>query len=100
MSDQQRSFKGAWSGFGQEMLSGARDVASERVDAAYITGFNEAASLCVALVHETTDALLANITGGDLLSPEEQHVLARMTALKGDMEARVRAFLAQADNRS
>lgn len=85
----------AWSGFGRELLDGVRGVASEHEDAAFVKGFNKAASLCVNLVTEATDALLAKITGGELLSPEEQQVLARLTALKADMESQLRGFEAE-----
>lgn len=95
MSDENRSFRAAWDGFGRELLDGVRGVASEQTDAAFINGFKEAASLCLRLVADTIDALLAKITSGGLLSPEEQQVLARLTTLKTDMESELLRYGAE-----
>lgn len=97
MSNEDRTFKGAWDGFGRELLDGVRGVASERVDASFINGFDEAARLCTSLVADEIAALLAKITSGGLLSPEEQQVLARLNALKTDMESQLRGYWAERD---
>lgn len=73
---------------GDVMRTGAGRV----LDNEYADGFNSAANICVSVLSDDIDVLLAKIKSGDYLSDEEQALLSRLTELKAEMEEGLRNF--------
>ncbi|MEE1805232.1 hypothetical protein [Streptomyces sp. BE133] len=73
---------------GDVMRTGAGRV----LDNEYADGFNSAANICVSVLSDAIDGLLAKIKSGDYLSDEEQALLSRLTELKAEMEEGLRNF--------
>ncbi|WAP55057.1 hypothetical protein [Streptomyces sp. S465] len=73
---------------GDVMRTGAGRV----LDNEYADGFNTSANICVSVLSNAIDGLLAKIKSGDYLSAQEQALLSRLTELKAEMEEGLRNF--------
>ncbi|MFF9153753.1 hypothetical protein ACF1AB_16160 [Streptomyces sp. NPDC014846] len=69
-----------------------RTSAGRVLDNEYADGFNSAANICVNVLSDAIDGLLAKIKSGDYLSDQEQALLSRLTELKAEMEEALRNF--------
>lgn len=73
-------------------LKEVRDnVVSNHDDQVFSEGYNEAANLCVGLLSEKINGLLAKMPSGGL-STDEQKVFAELTKLKTETERRLYDF--------
>jgi hypothetical protein len=70
----------------ERVIDDARRNKNARFDAEYIDGFNEAANICLSVLSESIDGLLAKIESGDYLSNQEQFLLARLKGLETEMQ--------------
>ncbi|WP_234058092.1 hypothetical protein [Microbacterium sp. NFH-22A-Y] len=77
--------------FGREALGRAREAAGERVDQAFVDGFNQAGNLCVQAVAEAAAPLTAKMATENL-TEREQAQLARLTTLKDEIERALYGF--------
>ncbi len=92
MSKDERPIRSAFSGFGGELLGGVQGMANGRIDRAFGQGFDEAANLCVNLVAKTIADLVDKINEGELLTPDEQLLVGKLTVLKAEMERQLHAW--------
>ncbi|MBW5247468.1 hypothetical protein JGS39_00240 [Streptomyces sp. P01-B04] len=91
--------KQLWRGLGLAV----RDAAKEGVLATYRNeydlGFDEAAQICMGVLSDATDELLAKMKSGNL-SKQEQALYARLTELTSEMEGRLRSACAAEPTRA
>ncbi|WP_326586200.1 hypothetical protein [Streptomyces sp. NBC_01294] len=71
---------------GDAMRTGAVRV----FDAEYNDGFNAAASICLEVLSDAIDGLVARMKSGDYLSDQEQALFSRLTELRAEMDERLR----------
>ncbi|MFF6777260.1 hypothetical protein ACFY8W_27415 [Streptomyces sp. NPDC012637] len=70
------------------LLLEARARARDKV---YAEGFDAAANICVSILSDAIDGLMAKAKSGDL-SKQEQVVLSRLTELRAETEEVLRGF--------
>lgn len=82
-----------------EVTDRIREDATDRLDARFEEGFNEAANICVNLLSKKIDGLLSQVKQGSYLSENEQFLLAQLNNLRSEAEAGLRGFWSNADGR-
>ncbi|MEU2607734.1 hypothetical protein [Streptomyces albus] len=79
--------------FGHAVGELAKEGVKESARASYLgvydRGFNEAAQICMDVLSDATDELLAKMKSGNL-SKQEQALYARLTELTAEMDERFR----------
>lgn len=73
---------------GHAALDGATEGARASYYRGYDRGFNEAAQICMGVLSDATDGLLARMKSGNL-SKQEQALYARLTELTAEMDERL-----------
>ncbi|WP_280913916.1 hypothetical protein [Streptomyces sp. SPB4] len=79
-----------WRGLGRAGKYVAKESLLATVRAPYDRGFNEAAQICMGVLTDATDELLAKMKSGNL-SKQEQAMYARLTELTSEMDGRLRS---------
>lgn len=78
--------------FFDELKSRARATGNQRLDEEFAAGYDEAANICVEIVTNKINDLIATINSGQLLLEKEQLLLVSLNQLKSETEEALRAF--------
>lgn len=78
--------------FFDELKSRARATGNQRLDEEFAAGYDEAANICVGIVTNKINDLIATINSGQLLLEKEQLLLVSLNQLKSETEEALRAF--------
>ncbi|MEU9028151.1 hypothetical protein AB0D46_11530 [Streptomyces sp. NPDC048383] len=79
-----------WRGLGLAVRDAAKESVLATYRDEYDLGFNEAAQICMGVLSDATDELLAKMKSGNL-SKQEQALYARLTELTSEMDRRLRS---------
>lgn len=78
--------------FSDELKSRARAIGNQRLDEEFAAGYDEAANICMGIVTNKINDLIATINSGQLLLEKEQLLLVSLNQLKSETEEALRAF--------